>query len=189
MIKKIAFRAWLLFFLILYFGGICQSEEQEAFFIEPLLITSVGQSAEVQLASILVKRAGLMYVLSKTANAKDLENAKTLVLVLGASLKGLGAAGLDIAKEKERVNTLVKEATKKNILLLCMHLGGDSRRGKLSDELIKEFLPRGRMAIVVKSGNKDGFFSTICKEHNIPLVEVEKIALALDPLKKAFKKK
>lgn len=187
MIKKIIFRASLLLFLLFCVGGFFCGDEQEAIFEQPLLITSVGQSAEVQLASILAKRAGLTYTLEKTATQKDLENVKTLCLVFGASLKGLGAAGLDIAKERERVEMLVKQAAKKNISLLCMHLGGESRRGQLTDALIKDFLPLGKMAIIVKSGNNDGMFSTICKEYNIPLVEVEKAIQALDPLKRVFK--
>ena len=120
-----------------------QQEKEKALplFEQPLLITSAGQSAEVQLASVLAKRAGLNAVLNKVATAQDLENIKTVVLVIGASLKGLGAAGLDVAKEKKRVHLLLEEAQKKNIPLLCFHLGGEARRGKLSDELISTFLP------------------------------------------------
>jgi hypothetical protein len=152
----------------------------------PNLITSVGQSADVQMASVLAKRAGLNSVLKKTATTQDLEGVKTLTLVLGASLKGLGAAGIDVDQEKERVRTLIAEAKKRDIPLLCLHLGGESRRGQLTDQLITEFLPFSQMAIIVKSGNFDGFFSKICDEKNIPLVEVEKTVDVLTPLKKAF---
>lgn len=156
-------------------------------FEQPLLITSAGQSAEVQLASVLAKRAALDSKLSKLANPADLENIKTLVLVLGVSMKGLGAAGLDLAKEKERTTTLIKEAEKKKIPILFLHLGGEARRGQLSDELITSFLPYGKMVIVVKSGNKDKLFNRICNENNIPLIEVEKTVNALAPFKEAFK--
>jgi hypothetical protein len=184
--KKAVFVAFLFIFL-LNLEVFSLIEETPFVFEQPLLITSAGQSAEVQLASVLAKRAGLTYTLSKVATSKDLENIKTLVLVLGTSLKGLGAAGLDTAKEKARVLLLLKEAQKKNIPLLCLHLGGESRRGQLTDEMIKDFLPFAKMAIVVKSGNKDGIFSKICKEKNIPLIEVEKTVDALEPLKQAFK--
>jgi hypothetical protein len=153
----------------------------------PNLITSVGQSADVQMASVLAKRAGLNAILKKTATAKDLENIKTLTLVFGASLKGLGAAGIDVGQEKERVRKLVSEAKKRDIPLLCLHLGGEARRGQLTDQLITEFFPFAQMAIIVKSGNHDGFFSKICEENNISLVEVEKTVDALTPLKDAFK--
>ena len=152
----------------------------------PNLITSVGQSADVQMASVLAKRAGLDSVLKKTATIQDLEGVKTLTLVLGASLKGLGAAGIDVDQEKERVRALIAEANKRGIPLLCLHLGGDARRGQLTDQLITEFLPSSKMAIIVKSGNFDGFFSKICDDKNIPLIEVEKTVDALAPLKNAF---
>jgi hypothetical protein len=157
-------------------------------FEQPLLITSAGQNAEVQIASVLAKKAELAATLAKMAEGKDLENHQTLVLVLGASMKGLGAAGLDTDKEKGRVSSLLADAQKKNIPVLCMHLGGEQRRGELTDEMIHEYLPHAKMAVVVKSGNKDGLFSKICKEKNIPLIEVEKTLDAVEPLKSIFKR-
>jgi hypothetical protein len=175
--------------LLLFFlgAGLQAAQNTTAVFEQPLLITSAGQNAEVQLAAVLAKRAGLDYVLSKLATAKDLENTKTLALVLGASLKGLGAAGLDVDKERERIRALTAEAQKRNIPILCLHLGGESRRGQQTDDLMAEFLPLAKMVIVVKSGNSDGFFTKICQEKNIPLIEVEKTVDALEPLQKAFK--
>jgi hypothetical protein len=152
----------------------------------PNLITSAGQGADVQMASVLSKRAGLNSVLKKTASRKDLEGVKTLTVVLGASLKGLGAAGIDVEEEKGRVRALITEAQKKGIPLLSLHLGGEARRGQLTDQLITEFLPSSQMVIIVKSGNFDGFFSKLCEENNIPLVEVEKTVDAMAPLKQAF---
>jgi hypothetical protein len=152
----------------------------------PNLITSAGQSADVQMASVLAKRAGLNSVLNKTAVPRDLEGIKTLTVVLGASLKGLGAAGIDVEDEKERVRTLITEAQKSGIPVLSLHLGGEARRGQLTDQFISEFLPLSQKVIMVKSGNFDGFFSKICEENNIPLVEVEKTVDVLAPLKEAF---
>lgn len=157
-------------------------------FLEPLLITPAGQSADSQLASVLAKRAGLTATLSKLAAAADLEGHKTLVLVLGASMKGLGAAGLDRNKEIERVRALIAGAKAKNVPVLALHLGGEQRRGELTDDMVKEFLPAAKMAIILKSGNKDGLFTQICTDRNIPLVEVERTADAAGPLKAAFGK-
>ncbi len=163
------------------------SDRTEGIFEQPLLLTSAGQSADVQLAGVLIKKAGLTYTLNKTASDKDLEGNKTLVLVLGASLKGLGAAGLDMAKEKARVEGLLAAAKSKNIPLLCLHLGGADRRGQTTDEMAAAYLPQAKMLIMVKSGNQDGFFTDICRQKNIPLIEVEKTVEASEPIKKAFK--
>lgn len=158
-------------------------------FEAPLLLTSAGQSPDVQLAVVLAKRAGIENTLVKLATAKDLAGVKTLGLVVGASLKGLGAAGIDTAKEKERVRALLEEAAKKGIPVLFLHLGGDQRRGELTDAMVADVLPAARMAVIVKSADGDGLFSKICKERGIPLVAVEKTADAAEVLKGAFKPK
>jgi len=158
-------------------------------FEAPLLITSAGQSPDVQLAVVLAKRAAIEHTLAKLATAKDLAGAKTLGIVVGASLKGLGAAGIDTAKEKERVRGLLAEAAKKGIPVLFLHLGGEQRRGELTDGMVADVLPAAKMAVIVKSADADGLFSKICKERGIPLVAVEKTADAAEVLKGAFKPK
>jgi hypothetical protein len=166
--------------------GSPESQQGAARFEQPLLITSAGQNAEVQIAAVLAKRAVLDYTLSKLAGPKDLAGMKTLALVLGTSLKGLGAAGLDVDKENARVEALVAEAGKTKTPVLCLHLGGEGRRGQQTDDLMAKLLPLARLVIVVKSGNADGFFTKICQAANIPLIEVEKTADAQAALLQAF---
>lgn len=184
MLRKVFISTVYGFFFLLCIGAFSQPT---ALFEQPLLITSAGQSAEVRVAQVLAKRAGLEARFKQIAERQDLDSIKTLVLVIGVSLKGLGAAGLDKDKERERVSGLLEEARGRNIPLLCLHLGGEARRGQLSDEFITAFLPSARMAIVVRSANTDGLFTRICGENQIPLIDVEKAADALEPLQKAFK--
>ncbi len=157
-------------------------------FEQPILITSAGQSADGQLAAVLAKKAELKADLVKMAAAKDLAGHKTLVLVLGASMKGLGAAGLDTAKEKDRIKGLLAAAKAQGIPVLCLHLGGEARRGELTDAMVAEYLPSAKMAIVVKSGDKDGLFTRIAKDKGVSLIEVDKTLDAVPPLKAAFVK-
>ena len=60
--------------------------------------------------------------------------AKTVLLVLGASSKGLGAAGISAQGEIDRTNLLIAEAKKQGIKIIGLHIGGKSRRGEMSDE-------------------------------------------------------
>lgn len=152
----------------------------------PLLITSAGQSPDVQLAVILARRAGIEHTLSKMATPQELAGAGSLAVVVGASLKGLGAAGIDTAKEKERVKDLLVEAARTNVPVLFLHLGGEQRRGQLTDEMIIEYLPSAQWALILKSGNHDGLFTRLARENNVPLFEVEKTADGADVLKAAF---
>jgi len=155
-------------------------------FEPPLLVTSAGQSADVSIAAMLAKKAELSATLSKLASGRDLENHKTLVLVLGASMKGLGSAGLDADKEFARIRGLLTEAQKRSLGVLCLHLGGEQRRGELTDKIIRECLPSAKAAIVVKSGNKDGLFTKICGDHKVLLIEVEKTIDVIAPQKAMF---
>jgi hypothetical protein len=159
---------------------------QTALFEQPALLTSAGQSADVQIASVQARKAGLRAVLVKAAGPKDLAAAKTLILVLGASLKGLGAAGLDTPKEKERVSGLLAEAKAQGVPVLLLHLGGEARRGDLTDEMAAACVAAARKVIVVKSGNKDGLFTRLCRDKGVPLQEIEKTMDLIEPLKQAF---
>ena len=183
--NKIIILITTVFFVCFNLGGMDQGTNLPKF-SQPILITSAGQSAEVQLANVLAKRAGLSVNLIKTATEKDLQDIKTIALVLGASLKGLGAAGLDMEQEKSRVNDLLETAKTMNLPVICLHLGGDSRRGQLTDELITSCLPHAKITLVVKTGNKDNLFTKICSENDIPLIEVERTADVLQPLKDLF---
>jgi hypothetical protein len=186
--KKTGTFMLMIFALIMLSIGIHSRESAESLprFQQPLLITSAGQSADVQIAGVLAKRAGLTSQLSKNATYQELGEAKTLVLVIGVSMKGLGAAGLDLDQEKTRVMELIEETQKRGIPILCLHLGGEARRGEISDNAIQDFLPYAQMVIVVKSGNKDGLFTKICTDKNIPLLEVDRTADVQEPLKSMF---
>lgn len=181
--KTISAILFSVFFVLSSFG---QIEETFPRFEQPLLITSAGQSADVQIAGVLTKRAGLSAVLSKEATEAELESIKTVALVIGVSMKGLGAAGSDPDQEKTRIKALLEAARSKNIPLLCLHLGGEARRGELTDQMIEAFIPQAQMVIVVKSGNQDGLFTRICNEKNIPLIEVEKTVDAQESLQQIF---
>jgi hypothetical protein len=180
-------RGWIVLSLT-FAAALLAAQGTSPAFDSPLLITSAGQSADVSLASTLARKAGLEATLAKTATGQDLAGRKTLVLVLGASMKGLGAAGIDTAKEKERVRGLLAEAKARGIPVLALHLGGEQRRGELTDDLIREFLPAAKMAIVVASGDKDGLFARICRDKGIVLKTVDKTLDAVEPLRAAFRK-
>lgn len=184
--KKGIFRFFVGFCVLSLALLVLAGSQQEQKFEQPLLITSAGQSAEVRLVSVLAKRANLDYTLSKLAASPDLDKVNTLVLSLGVSLKGLGAAGVDISQEKERVSSLLKHAQETNKPLICFHLGGEARRGQLSDDFVTDFLPYANAAIIVKSGNQDGLFQRICQENNILLIEVERAIDALQPFQEMF---
>ncbi|WP_300360572.1 DUF6305 family protein [Fusobacterium sp.] len=155
-------------------------------FEKPILLTSIGQSADVQMVKALLKKGQIDANFDKSVTAEGIKGEKTLILAIGGSSKGLGAAGIKAEDELARTEKLIKEAKAKGIKIIGMHIGGSARRGELSDKFMYASAPNVDYLIVVEDGNKDGAFTKISKEKNIPMDTVVKITEALEPLKNAF---
>jgi Domain of unknown function (DUF6305) len=155
---------------------------------KPAFVTTVGQSADIEMVKVLLDRGAVPHKDNPQARAADLapSGAKTLVLVLGGSTKGLGAAGISPEAELDRAKTLVAEAKKLGMTIIGVHIGGEARRGQLSDRFIQAAVPACQYLIVVAEGDKDGFISKLCGT-SIPIDKVERISKAVEPLQKAFK--
>lgn len=152
---------------------------------QPAFLTSVGQSADVQMVKTLLTRAGIEFEFNSTVKADEL-SGETLILAVGGSSKGLGAAGIKAEDELIRAAELVKKAESANMTIICVHVGGEVRRGELSDKFINEVVPQSHYIIVVEEGNKDGLFTKIAEGGSIPMDSVKKITAVIDPLKSAF---
>jgi len=153
---------------------------------QPLFITAAGQSQDVTMVKILAQKAALKFTFDKLAKADQLKDHATLVLVTGGSTKGLGAANIDKDQELERVNSLIKAARVAKMNIITMHVGGPSRRGKLSDEFNKQTAENADCLIIVKTGNEDQMFSKIAEQKKIPVYLIDKIIEAGDVLKEIF---
>ncbi|MGE5676799.1 MAG: DUF6305 family protein [Pseudomonadota bacterium] len=151
---------------------------------QPAFLTSIGQSADVQMVKTLLTRAEVKFDFNAIAKADEI-SGKTLILAVGGSSKGLGAAGIKAEDELARASEIVKAAKDKKMTIISVHVGGEARRGELSDKFINEVVPQSDYIIIVKDGNKDGLFDKLA--NGIPMDSVEKITAVVDPLKAAFK--
>jgi len=125
---------------------------------QPALITCVGQSADGQMVRVLAERVKLEHKYDPAADASAMASYKTLILVLGGSSKGLGAAGVKPAQEEARGQALVAAAKAAGAKIIVMHVGGEARRGELTDPSIKSMAPAADYIIVVADGDKDKIF-------------------------------
>ena len=155
-------------------------------FEKPATLTSIGQSADVQMVKALLKKAGVEAKFDALITDAGLKDEKTLVLAIGGCSKGLGAAGIKAEDELARAEKLIKAAKAKNIKIIGLHIGGEARRGELSDKFVKVAAPYCDYLIVVNEGNKDGLFTKTAAEKKIQLETVPKITNAVEPLKKLF---
>ena len=155
---------------------------------KPAFLTSIGQSADIEMVKVILERAAVPYKAGAQAKAAELSGsgAKTLIVVLGGSTKGLGAAGISADAELERTKAILAEAKKLGMKIIGLHVGGEARRGELSDKFIQAAVPSCDYVVVVAEGDKDGFFGRLCGGR-IPLDKVERISKAIEPLQKAFR--
>lgn len=159
----------------------------EAFAESPVLLTTGGQSADYQMVGTLMKNLGMDYTMDNKATSAELGDAKTLIIVVGGSSKGLGAAGIDADGELDRVDELIKGAEDAGLSIIVMHTGGSARRGDLSDKFITPIFEKADYAIVVKSGDEDGLMAGVCASNSIPVDMIDAISDVATVLPKAFK--
>jgi hypothetical protein len=157
-------------------------------FERPGLLTSIGQSSDVAIVKVVLNtQAKLGLEVKPLAQVADLNGMKTLVVVVGASTKGLGAAGLDIEKEVARAGSLMKAARENGIKVLVLHTGGEARRGKTSNDVIEAVVPGADYVIVVAAGNRDKRFEALAATRSAPVVEIERVSALADSVKAIFK--
>lgn len=146
----------------------------------PLLITNAGQGPGAKMARLLVQRSGAVTDFDYNAEPKpaDLQKRpyKTVMVVLGSTAKGLGASGITIDQEIERLNAMMAEARKLKLQVVCVLLEGKARRGKpggADERCIDAIAPLAQYLVVKKDGNADGRFDAIAKKSGAPLTLID----------------
>ena len=159
------------------FAGQTQAPPSEMIsFTGPYVLTSAGQSADFQMVKAMLK-------MNKAENYSEdaLLSPETmpgevgaLIIVIGGSSKGLGAAGIDADQELSRLNDVISFADEKEIPILAMHIGGSARRGDLSDKFIEPVVAAVKLCIVVEEGNTDKLFDALSEKLGVPMIFIEK---------------
>lgn len=154
-------------------------------FVEPILLTSCGQSADALMMKTLLTKDSLIFSYVPAATAADIAGRGSVLIVVGGSSKGLGAAKISSEEESARALALLNAAREAGIPVLAVHLGGAARRGALSDAFIRLGAENAQHIIVVKGGNEDGMFTAIADQNNIPL-QIAETALQVSTLVRAL---
>jgi hypothetical protein len=124
----------------------------------PVLVTSAGQSNDVNTVTVIMKQAKIGFdycdvptveMIKSGVGLGDQQNKagfhveiktdlekykkgtpyKTVIFAIGASLKGMGASGLTVDSEIKRLKSLIDYCKKNKIFIIAIHAGGESRRG------------------------------------------------------------
>lgn len=142
-------------------------------FEAPVLVTSFGQSTDGSMIEQVMKRLKTVsYSYNPTATGADLDGVKTVVIAVGNSTKGLGAAGISQEQETARAKEFMAAVEKKGVKVILCHIGGATRRGSLSDAFADMVLPLSSYMVVKEDGNEDGKFTSYASLNSIPITLV-----------------
>jgi hypothetical protein len=114
---------------------------------------------------------------------------KTVIFAIGASLKGMGASGLTIETEEARLKRIIDYSKQNKIFIIAVHVGGTALRGAPgsdNERMIDAVAPSADYIIVTKDSNKDGRFTNIAKNKNVPLTEIDFALDLVSVMKQVF---
>jgi hypothetical protein len=142
----------------------------------PLAVTTCGQSPG----------ALMIWVLSKQIKLKAKADAgtpyKTLIITTGTSMKGMGAAGVDIDFEVARIKAVIEEAKKEGIFIVGAHIEGMARRVDDTDAAsIATVTPESSLLLIREDSNEDGYFTKAAEAQNVPIITFKE-TLDLSPI-------
>jgi flagella basal body P-ring formation protein FlgA len=159
----------------------------------PIVVTTYGQSPGALMFRLVCTRAQIPCDQDDLLTAEVLkqkfeagEGYRTLVITTGTSLKGMGAAGIDMAFESQRIAALIAEARRQEMTVIGAHIEGMARRVDATDaRSIDEVMPKSNIMLVIEDSNSDGFFTALSEKTGIPLIVVKQ-SLEIGPTLKQY---
>ena len=150
----------------------------------PVIVTTCGQSPGALMVGLLLGEAGIYYEEIDLLTADEFlsacpidsinDTAGVLFVTTGTSLKGMGAAGVDVDTEVSRCTALIEAARERGMVIVVGQVEGAGRRVDEYDELtITAMSPLADLLITRTDANEDGYFTTLAEELGIPQIFIE----------------
>ncbi len=147
----------------------------------PIMVTTCGQSPGALMFTLICNDLGLACTESDLLTVEEFQAQfdpsqpaqwpKVLVITTGTSLKGMGAAGVDVDSEVTRCLGLIEEAKARGITVIVAQIEGIARRVDEYDEKsIESMSPLANLLITRSDINGDGYFTTLAAEKGIPQI-------------------
>lgn len=138
---------------------------------QPVLLTSAGQSIDAEIVAAMLDELDVEYVLDN--RAREMGAQESLLLVMGASQKGLSGQGRTVDEELDRVTALIASAQGREMPIIALSIGGKARRGLLSDRFLAPCIAASEYVAVVKDSDRDQKVSQLAAEAEVTLAVVE----------------
>ncbi len=155
----------------------------------PVITTTCGQSPGALMVAQICKRINLECEQKDLLEADYLKENKfnTIIITMGTSGKGMGAAGTDMKAEAKRINEIIAVAKEQGMTIIGAHIEGEARRVDDNDaKSIEIVAPESDIIIVREDSNKDGHFTQLGEEKDIPVYVIAQTLELTEPLKEIF---
>jgi hypothetical protein len=150
----------------------------------PIIVTTCGQSPGALMVKLICDDVGLACeendlitadeLAAEYAGDSDTQLAGVLIVTTGTSLKGMGAAGIDVDAEVARCVALIEKAKELGLVVIVAQVEGPSRRVDEYDEAsIEGTSPLADLLITRSDINGDGYFTTLAEENGIPQIFID----------------
>ena len=154
----------------------------------PMLITNAGQGPGGKMTRQIVADSGFVldqeffYISEPEPENLPAGKYSCLLVVIGSTDKGLGASGITIDDEIERLERMLAHAKSINLPIIAILMESD-KRSKIptnaNERCIDLVCPQSEWMIVVKQGNTDNRFDELSAKYNIPLTVYSKAPMDL----------
>ena len=149
----------------------------------PIIVTTCGQSPGALMVKLICDQEGIACEEMDLLTADELlaecpedikDFAGVLFVTTGTSLKGMGAAGIDVDSEVARCIALIAAARDLEMIIIVGQIEGPNRRTDEYDEVsIRAMSPLADLLITRSDINEDGYFTNLAEELEIPQIFID----------------
>jgi len=160
-------------------------------------LTTIGQTADMDTVYNILEfyvyataptELAVDVTMDNLLMASEVPAGSIVIIVPGASSKGMGAAGTDQAAEQARAVAFSARAAAEEITVFVVHTGGSQRRGVESDPLITASSTSASLMLVIDTANSDGFFDGLAETYDTPVYYYSTATLLVPPFRQIFNK-
>lgn len=152
--------------------------------VPPVFVTTCGQSPGALMVGLLLAQGGIPHeeidlltadeLLHQCSEVMNEFTGGVLFVTTGTSLKGMGAAGVNVDSEISRCTALIEAARERGMVIIVGQVEGANRRVDEYDEAtITAMSPLADLLITRTDANEDGYFTTLSEENEIPQIFIE----------------
>ena len=122
---------------------------------QPVLVTSFGQSPDSMLAREMFAKMGVEFTFESFADPALIADHKSVVIVVGTSIKSLISIEIDPDKELERCQ-MFSDSIPDDIPVVAVRMGSSQAHTDFSDDIISTAVAPADIVVVTNSSDDSG---------------------------------